>query len=182
MQNVLQPKGLVWWKLPCGAVVGRVRPAHWGKRESLSFAKKDILLYSFCSRLFIDRQLCLRLGQQLWGCRPLKTAQMSGARFNSRTDWWVRWRLRKTVTQNLLLKSGHNFRRAFLCMGLCEIFFLFFKSCCSLREKAVCLIFGGCFYPDKVGHFGDKFLCRHQLLASIDRCITLRDVLNDFCF
>lgn len=114
--------------------------------------------------------------EQLRECRAWKTGWMTTAHFNSHTDWSVRLRLMKTVTQNLLLKACCNLRFAFSCTDFCKIDF---KFGCQLLEIPLCLIFC-CFSPDKVSHFGDKFLCRHQLLAYIYRHTTLQYILNDF--
>lgn len=163
------------WSAGSCHVDARERLAHWGKRESVSLAKEDILLYSFCS-LFIDRQLCLGEGRAAQRVQSWKAAQMTPAHLNSHADWSVRLRLRKTVTQNLLLKSCCNFILAFAWMHFCKIDFSFG---CNLLEMQ-CLIFCCCFSPDQVGHFGDKFLCRRQLLAYIYTQITLQSILADF--
>lgn len=108
-----------------------------------------------------------------------KTAQMTTNHFNSHTDWSARLRLRKTATPNLLLKSCCNFQISLLVRRFLQDGFLISGAIC-VRES-LRLIFRCCFYPDKVGHFGDKFLCRRQLLAYIYRHITLQYVLHDLC-
>lgn len=151
--------------------------AHWGKRESFSFAKEDVLFYSFCSLFFIDRQLCLREGRAALSAEP-KTAQMPTNRLNSHTDWSARLRLRKTATPNLLLKSCCNFQICLLVRRFLQDGLLVSGAVCS--RESLCLIFRCCFYLHKVGHFGDKFLCRRHLLAYIYRHITLQYILHDF--
>lgn len=70
--------------------MGRVRAAHWGKREWFSLAEEETLFYSFCSLFFIDRQLCLKEGSAAGERRAGKPAPPTVAHFNSHPDWSVR--------------------------------------------------------------------------------------------
>lgn len=92
---------LVCWKL-----AWQVGLAHWGKRE-FSLAKEDVLFSSFCSLVFIDRQLCL--GEERAARWAWNTALMTGTHFNSHPDWPVVWRLTKQLlARTLFSKHASN--------------------------------------------------------------------------
>lgn len=165
---------------PMWSCVGWARLAPWGPRESFSFAKEEILFCSFCSLFFHWSPALPWRGE----CSP-ESAELGslhgGLQLTSTLAPIGQGdRLAKTATPNLLLQPRCKFRLAFPCTDFCQ--FDFFNS------GAVCwrYLYVSFFFlvvisiQIKVGHFGDKFLCRCQLLAYIQRDITLQSILDGF--